>query len=39
MQTETIRLSEDELDKVQKEFLNAIRSVNFSLVEDLISKS
>jgi ankyrin repeat protein len=31
-------MSEDELDKVQKEFFNAIRSVNISLVEDLISR-
>jgi hypothetical protein len=32
------RLSEEDLDRVQKEFFNAIRSVNLSLVEDLISR-
>jgi hypothetical protein len=32
------KLTEEELDKIQKEFLNAIRSVNISLVEDLIHR-
>ena len=32
------RLSEDDLNRIQREFSNAIRSVNISLIEDYISR-
>jgi len=33
------RLNEEDLDKIQKDFTNAIHSVNISLIEDYVSKS
>lgn len=32
------RLGDEELDKIQKDFTNAIHSVNISLIEDYVSK-
>ena len=33
------RLNEEDLDKIQKDFTNAIHSVNISLIEDYVSKA